>query len=324
MKIAVFGVAHMHVHSYLPKFKNLGIDCIGIFDGDRSRLLEFSQQYQLPAFFTIEELLEEAYDLAIICSENIFHKEYALMNLAKHKHVLVEKPMALTSKDAEEMNKMAEKQGVSLMVAHPVRFSTPIQELREYLKSHDLGTLRSINGTNHGKNPGSWFVDPELSGGGALVDHTVHVMDLVNFLFGLQPESVAAYRQKSDPEMAVEDIGLLSMTFKEEVILSLDTSWNRPDIYPVWGDATLELLFDHGYILVDGFGRKLKLFSDKTSLIEDYYYDEDMDQRMIEALVSSLEEGTIPAITGEDGLYTVQITEMAYQSAMTGKECLFE
>lgn len=319
MKVAIIGVAHMHAHSYVQEFKKRGIEVVGIYDRNPELSQEFGKQYDLPVFDNLETLLALESESVNICSENAFHKEYALKAFEYGKHVIVEKPMALSTADAEAMVAAGKAANRLLVVAHPVRFSEPIQNLKTVIDSGKLGKLKLINSSNHGKNPGGWFIDPELSGGGALIDHTVHICDLVNYLFKIEPKEVFAYAGKSQPEMPVEDIGLIQLTMSEGVIMSLDTSWNRPETYPVWGDAILELVFEKGQMTVDGFGRKLKVFNDVTGTIEEFFYEESMDSRMIDAFITAIQEGLPSPVSGEDGLYTVKITEAAFKSATDKK-----
>lgn len=315
MKLGILGVAHLHIYSYLPILLDQKIGISGVYDWDENRAIDFAKQFSLVNYLSIDQLLETDCDTVLICSENIFHKELALQAMKKQKNVIVEKPMALTSNDAEEMIDEAKKQQVKLMIAHPVRFSQVAQDAKKVIQEQHLGELLAINASNHGKNPGGWFVDPELSGGGALIDHTVHICDLVYDYFELIPCGVTAFKGQKNQNLQVEDIGLVKVDFEGGVFLSLDTSWNRPDIYPVWGDAVMELVFEKGRLGLDGFGRKLKIYSDLEGVIEEFYYEEDMDIAMIKAFIQAVDEDLASPVPGEAGLYTVKITEQAFQSA---------
>lgn len=319
MKVAIIGVAHMHAHSYVQEFQARQIEVVGVYDRNLELSQAFADKYAVPVFEELEALLAVESDSVNICSENVFHKEYALKAFEYGKHVIVEKPMALSTADAEAMVAAGKAAERLLVVAHPVRFSEPIQNLKQVVDSGTLGKLKLINSSNHGKNPGGWFIDPALSGGGALIDHTVHICDLVNYLFGIDPQTVFAYAGKSQPDLPVEDIGLIQLMMTDGVIMSLDTSWNRPETYPVWGDAILELVFEKGQMTVDGFGRKLKVFNDVTNTVEEFFFEESMDSRMIDAFITAIEEGLPSPVSGEDGLYTVKITEAAFQSATDKK-----
>lgn len=323
MKVGILGIAHMHVYSYISELKKNGIPLTGVHDHNQAALQEFCQTQQVPLYTTVSALLQSECDTVLICSENSYHKDLTLQAIAAGKHVIVEKPMALSTADAKTMIAAAKQQSTKLMVAHPVRFSKTAQDFEEVLSTAQLGQLLAINSSNHGKNPGGWFVQPELSGGGALIDHTVHIFDLIHHFFKMEPDTVRAFAGYSTPDLGVEDIGLIQLRFANGVIMSLDTSWNRPNIYPIWGDAVLELIFEQGYLVMDGFGRKAKLYSDANQLIQELYFEEDMDGAMIKAFIHAVEEDLPAPVDGEAGLYTVAITEKAFDSAKQGKELTF-
>lgn len=315
MKVGILGVAHMHAESYFRELEKSNIEITGVYDHCEAAAREFCSIRKIPCFLTVEEVLATDCDTILVCSENVFHKELTLRACEAKKHVIVEKPMALSVTDGEAMIQAAKKNHVKLMVAHPVRFSQPVQDLKKMIAEKDYGPVLAINSSNHGKNPGGWFVDPTLSGGGALIDHTVHISDLVNYLFKITPERISAFVGKSEVDLAVEDIGLVNIQFKEKTIMSLDTSWNRPMIYPIWGDAILEVVFEKGYVIIDGFGRKMQVYSDKQQKIKDIYYEDDMDHLMIQAFIEAIENDLPAPVSGEDGLYTVLITQLAFEAA---------
>ena len=77
-----------------------------------------------------------------------------------------------------------EQAGSKLQIAFPVRFAPPVQKLKAVLDAGTLGRLISAKCTNHGKMPGGWFADSEKAGGGAVMDHTVHVVDVLRWALG--------------------------------------------------------------------------------------------------------------------------------------------
>ena len=76
--------------------------------------------------------------------------------------------------------------GVLLQTAFPVRYNTTVVRAKQMIDEGKLGRILAMKGTNRGRNPGGWFVDPELSGGGAVIDHTVHVADIMRWITGAE------------------------------------------------------------------------------------------------------------------------------------------
>jgi len=312
MKVGIIGIAHMHVVSYIQCFRELGVEFSGVYDEEAGRLKDFCNEYQLQAFTDLDAFLELDFDTVLICSENARHHKQTLAAAKAKKHVIVEKPMALTVEEADEMIQVCKDANVKLMVAHPVRYSKTMQTLKEQVEKGKIGNLLGINTTNHGKNPGGWFIQPELSGGGAIIDHTIHMADLVNWMFQLEIQSVHAIAAHRNPECEVEDNGLLHVRFTNGVFMSLDTSWNRSASYPVWGDASLALLTDKGFIHADGFGRKGTAFVNNT--LQFYPYEQSMDMGMVKAFKEAIEQDLPAPVSGEDGRFTVLLAQMAYES----------
>ncbi len=317
MKIGIIGTAHMHVESYTKHLRTLGVEIVGAFDRNNSRLSEFCKRHELKVFKELNRLLESEIDTVLICSENAFHADYTVAAAMHGKHVIVEKPMALSVSEADKMILACENAKVKLMVAHPVRFSKVMQELKASVDAGKIGRIVAIDATNHGKNPGGWFTEPELSGGGAIIDHTIHMADIVYALFHPEIESVFAMSENWS-EGVVEDTGLLHIRFQDGVFMSLDTSWNRPEAYPVWGDASLSLVTEKGYVHVDGFGRKGLRYSEEKPISFEYF-EADMDFLMLEAFKKAIDEDLPSPVPGVAGRFTVLLSKMAYASIEQGK-----
>lgn len=315
MKVGIIGTAHMHIESYAKHLRALGVELFGAFDRNNSRLTAFCKKHDLQAFKDLNRLLESEIDTVLICSENAFHADYTVAAAMYGKHVIVEKPMALSILEADKMILACESAQVKLMVAHPVRFTKVMQELKEQVDRGNVGKVFAIDATNHGKNPGGWFTEADLSGGGAIIDHTIHMADIVNDLFQPEIESVFATSENWTEDTFVEDTGLLHIRFRNGLFMGLDTSWNRPKAYPVWGDASLSLITEKGYVHVDGFGKKGLRYSEASPIQFDYY-EEDMDLRMLKAFQKAIDEDLPSPVPGEAGKFTVQLVAMAYASVV--------
>ncbi|MFY8329177.1 Gfo/Idh/MocA family protein [Vagococcus carniphilus] len=314
MKVGIIGCAHMHVESYIRCMRELDIEITGVYDHNEEGSEGVSNRHGIPKQESLEALFETGCDTVVICSENKYHCEYTVA-AAEHKcHVIVEKPMALSVSEADVMIDVTNKNQVKLLVCHPVRFAPTMQELKAAVLSGELGEIYAINASNHGKVPGGWFVKKELSGGGAIVDHTIHIADLVYWLFDVEIDSVWAQGLTAVSDIETEDTGLLHVRFKSGELLSLDTSWNRPGNYPVWGDAMLEIISEKGRTVVDGFGRKAELFLEGDKANQWVFYETDMDMAMFENFKEVIELDKPSPVDGNAGKFTIEMFEMAYQS----------
>ncbi len=147
--------------------------------------------------------------------------------------------------------------GAKLAIAFPCRYSPAFQRLREQVREGAIGDVIAIRGTNHGKMPGGWFIDKALSGGGAVLDHTVHVADLNRWLLGAEAETVYAEIGNGFYHQDFDDTGFLNIRYANGVFATLDTSWSRPKTYPTWGDVTLQVVGTGGVLDLDMFAQSV-------------------------------------------------------------------
>jgi len=327
MKIGIMSFAHHHAEGYVQCLKNIpGVDLIGIADEDSARSAHYASVYETHQFRTYEELLEAKPDGVIITSENNKHRSLVEMAAGQKIHVLCEKPIATTLEDGKAMLDACQHAGIWLMTAFPMRFSPPVLEVKNKLDAGDFGTVFCFNSTNQGELPKkyrSWFVDKQLAGGGAIMDHTVHLADMMRWY--LQSEAVEVYAcanqifYKDDVDADVETGGIISITFANGVFATIDCSWCRPSNWPTWGGLTFEMVTQHGAVLVDAFKQNLNIYRKDTPHPTWRFWGSDPNMGMISEFITAIRQDRIPSVTGLDGYRAVEIALAAYQSVKTGQ-----
>jgi predicted dehydrogenase len=316
-RLGIVSFAHMHAYSYARVAKELEargrVVLEAIFDDNEGRLKRAVELYKpRRAYSDFDKLLEEVeVDVAIVASENAKHAKYAVPLLDRGVHVLVEKPIATRLEDAWLMIKTAESRGVKLQVAFVMRY----HDASHYVLSRvrELGRIYSITATNHGKCPFDWFVDPELAGGGAIMDHVVHVADLIRWYTGDEFEEVVAFVGRNIyPELKVEDNAILIGRLKSGATFSIDCSWSRPANWPTWGDVYMHIVGERGAIVLNAFNQNISL-ADETGF-KWVYYGPDADRNMIEDFLRVVERDETPRASGLDGLKALEVVIAAYKS----------
>ncbi|MDR2277348.1 Gfo/Idh/MocA family protein [Vagococcus fluvialis] len=316
MKIGMISFAHHHAYSYADSLMSLpNVEISGIYDPDKVRGVKASKTYQTTYYETLEDLLESDCEAVIICSENSLHKEEVLLSAKAKKHILCEKPIATNVEDGKEMIEACKEAGVILQIAFPVRFCEPIIEAKQILDSGELGELQSIKTTNRGQNPMEWFVNPELSGGGAVLDHTVHMVDIIRWFTKEEVKEVYAEIDTFFEDTPVEDSGILNMVLTNDIVVTHDCSWSRSNNFPTWGDVTIELFGSKGNLRVDALNDHLSNFQDTGKAANHIFFGENMDFGLIKDFVSCVREKREPFITGYDGLKAMEVGLRAYDSA---------
>jgi len=322
VRIAILSFAHMHSFSYafsLSRQKDASL--IGIWDDDQMRGIAAGETYGVPVLQDIDELLGQGVDAVIVTSENVNHRSLVEKAcLGGVKAILCEKPLATTLDDARAMVEICEKRGVFLATAFPCRYSPSFEKLVESHRSGALGEILGIRATNHGVCPFGWFVDPEMSGGGAVIDHTVHVADLNRVLLGKDVEQVYAELGSNMYHQAWEDTGFLTITYKDGPFCTLDSSWSRPKkSFSTWGDVTLEVVATGGVVQVDMFGQALSHFDEKSEHHRLIGWGSDLDNGLVGDFIKAARGESVPKLaTGRDGLMALEVALAAYRSANVG------
>lgn len=323
LRVGIMSFAHLHAEGYIQNLRSMpDIEYVGFADHDTERLKQYGEQFKSPTYDSYKALLADNLDAVIICSENNKHRELVEMAAEAGVHILCEKPIATNEADGQAIIDACKTAGVKLMIALPMRFSATAQQLQQSLANGDLGALYCANTTNQGENPDyhrAWFSDKDLAGGGAVMDHTVHVVDLLRWYMDAEPIEVYAevdnlfYRDKVD----VDTAGLLMITFDNGVFMSLDTSWSRPSFYPTWGNVKMDLIAEGGVLKTDYFTQKLTVYEGKEQRPLWHFWGSDPNQGMIEEFFASIREEREPMITGEDGLAALKVVLAAYESGRT-------
>ncbi|MCP4357554.1 MAG: Gfo/Idh/MocA family oxidoreductase, partial [Chloroflexi bacterium] len=324
-KIGILSFAHHHAEAYIQNLRAIpGVEMIGIADEDPARGRHFADLFDTHLFPSYETLLAARPDGVIVCSENSKHRPLVEMAAQAGINILCEKPLATTLADAQAMIDICHEAGVHLMTAFPMRFSAPLQQLKEQLDTAALGQVYCLNTTNQGQMPighRSWFVDKKLAGGGALMDHIVHLADVLRWY--LPGDVVSVYAQSNHilhaDAVDVETGGLIMLTFADGAFATIDSSWSKPLNYPTWGGLTMELISERGLTVVDAYSQNLNVYQQEPSQHAWMYWGSDANQAMIEEFVAAIREQRRPLVTGEDGYKALEITLAAYESAASGQ-----
>jgi phthalate 4,5-cis-dihydrodiol dehydrogenase len=207
LKIGVAGLGRAFAVTS-PAFSDPRVELVAGADPRREALEKFKKDYGARVYATVEELCADpALEVVYIATPHQFHAPQALVAVSFGKHVLVEKPMALSLADCRAMIDAAHKAGVQLIVGHSHSFDAPVLHARKLISSAAFGRLRMITALD--------FTDflyrprrpEELAtekGGGVLYNQAVHQVDIVRLLAGGKVRSVRAFTGNWDPARPTE------------------------------------------------------------------------------------------------------------------------
>jgi UDP-N-acetylglucosamine 3-dehydrogenase len=208
---------------------NENFSFFGIVDPDKRMLAEIQKKFNLPSdmlFDNVEKCLCNPDINAIhIATPNEIHFTIAHEALAQNKHVLLEKPMALTSRDAFKLARLAEKSGQILLVGHIFRFNAALDKAREILEHGQIGKINYIQM--------SWldYLNP-LPNRDIIFDLLPHPVDIVNFLTGEWPSSIYthSYSYTRSNQTENEDVAFIIMELPDAISAQVTLSWIQPGI----------------------------------------------------------------------------------------------
>jgi predicted dehydrogenase len=337
MGVVGLGMGRGHARGYLSHPQ---AELVALCDMDPVRLAQ--EAAEMGVAQTYEDALEmfdrADLDAVSIAVPNKLHAPLTIAALKRGLHVLCEKPMARTAKEAERMLAAARTAKKNLMINFSFRFSDMSFALKEQVDAGVVGDIyfgRSVWHRRRGvPRFGGWFGVREMSGGGPLIDLGVHRLDLALWLMGY-PEPIAVSGSTYDPiasEMAqregktfdVEDLACGLIKFANGATLVLEASWalnireNEHMITSLYGTR--------GGLVQRNTGGTYDFEAELYTVEGDSHFTKKLDRRTQRApssygeFVDSILEKRQPIATGEHGLKVMKILDGIYKSAATGRE----
>lgn len=298
----------------------------GFFALDQPRAELLAQQYGARAFWGMEELLENV-DVVDICTPTYLHYPMAIRAAQARKHVICEKPLALSVADAQAMIDACVKAGVQLLVGHVVRFFPEYALAKTTVDRGDIGRvavtrLKRVN-FQPTRTTGNWFLDPAKSGG-MIVDLMIHDLDYARWLNG-EVESVFARSVRTKDPTAAGDYCLAILRHANGALTHVEGGWAYP---PPTFLTALEIAGEHGLIehpVGQSVSVKAQFMPGEGGATPDvgviaYPADESPYTTEIKHFYDVLTGATAtPRVTAADGLEALRIALAVEQSARSGQ-----
>ena len=314
---------HMHGVSYANALLQIpNTELVGIYDADAEKGQKLAKQFNTKFFSDYETLLNESLDGVIICTNN---KDHEKMVIAASEHgipSLVEKPFAINIEAGINMLESAKKNDVFIMNALPMRFNPSIIKGKEVIESGTIGDIISIVSINHGKIPDGWFLDTEKSGGGAMIDHTVHLADIIRWYTGSEFKNVYCESGELLHNKGVEDAGIVFTELENGVLATIDFSWAHHKNYPIWPQVDLEIIGTKGVLNVKGFAQVHHIVDANQNLIHDKRFGASGDEGLVQEFIKAIKNKTPMSPTGLDGIRSTELAIAAYESS--NNKCVVE
>ncbi len=278
--------------------------------------------YEIERAMNYDEILEsDEVDAVYVCLPNALHYEYCMRAMENGKHCFVEKPMTVKAEEAWKLVKKAKEMGVVLQVGHMWRFHNDVKFARRVVKEGIIGDIVRVKAYSIHVffYPKGWFVDPRLSGGGALLDMGVHAIDTVQFVLGEGYSSVYADISTSYINYPVDDTDVLFLKTISGIPVLVESGWAQ--MFSSKKEASIEIYGEKGFVSV------FPTFA-ITSLAGEYgefrpskpesHESLEMFRRQAENFAKSILGIEEPLCSGEDGAKVIGVVEAAYESSKKG------
>lgn len=229
IRTAVVGLkmGRAHAHAYKEAERS---DLRWVVDIDEERAATVASEVGCQYTTDYESILDDI-DAISVCLPHHLHAPVSLKALEAGKHVLVEKPMANTEAECLAMIDAADRQGVKLMVAFPLRYREAYVALKEAVDSGEYGDVIVANGFVHGRltpAPGTWFSRKDQLGGGVLFSHGCHDLDIMIWLLGMPLQAYSVSTRVGTEWMEGEGTSQCVMEFEGGALGNLSVSWGLP------------------------------------------------------------------------------------------------
>jgi 1,5-anhydro-D-fructose reductase (1,5-anhydro-D-mannitol-forming) len=301
-----------------------GNEVVAVMSADSDRGKVFAEANRIPASYTsIEALLADpAVDAVYISTTNELHKAQTLAAAAAGKHVLCEKPLALTLEDAREMVAACDRAGVVMGTNHHLRNAASHRKIRELVQSGAIGKplyARVFHAVYLPPHLQGWRLNKPSAGAGVILDITVHDADTLRFILGSEPvEAVALSQQAGMAEGGLEDGVMAAVRFDNNVLAQLHDAFTVK-----YAGTGLEIHGSEGSILGQDVmtqrpvGRvTLRNAQGGTDVPLGH---ENLYAVGLRAFVGAIHGEGAPAATGDDGVRSLATALAVLETTRTGR-----
>lgn len=337
-KIAILGagfITDIHMESYhrfIPE-----AEVVAVYARNADKAKAFAEKHHIPRWFTdIDKIINESgCEIVDICLPNYLHADATIKAANAGKHVIIEKPLAVTLEEADAMIAACKKAGVKLMYAEELCFAPKYERARQLVKEGAIGEIYMLKQSEKHSGPHSdWFYDVSLSGGGVLMDMGCHAMEWFRWMLD-NAKPISVYASMSTVlhknRTKGEDNSIVIVEFENGVTAVAENSWakhggmdDRSEVHGTGGVIYADLFMGNSAISYSkhGYGYAMEK-ADTTVGWSFTVFEEVFNQgypHELKHFVDCVRNNKQPLVTGDDGRVVLEIIYAAYASAGSGKK----
>lgn len=273
-KVAICGTWHVHAGDYTKTALKL-VEVVGVWEENEARKKAFCEEFGLPAFDSLEELIASDADGVIVCCATDSHAAVMEKLAAAGKHIFTEKVLALTKEDCQRVADAVAKNHVSFVISLVQKYQPGPLTVKKIVDSGELGKINYVRFRNcHSGSTNCWlpahFYDAKECGGGAMIDLGAHGMYLIDWLLGVPQTVKSVFTNACTNEKAnamnseqVEDNAVTVMGYADGCIAVNETGFVS-NCYPM----TLEVGGEKGMVVYSGSSVSKRTLTTEGRLVE--------------------------------------------------------
>ncbi|KAA6438379.1 Gfo/Idh/MocA family oxidoreductase [Dyadobacter flavalbus] len=337
-KITILGagfISDIHLESYhrfVPE-----AEVVAVYTRDPEKAKAFSEKHQIGQWYDDMEraISESGCDIVDICLPNFLHAQATLLAAKAGKHIIIEKPLAVTLEEADQMLAACRNAGVKLMYAEELCFAPKYERVRQLVTEGAVGQIYMMKQSEKHSGPHSdWFYDINLSGGGVLMDMGCHALAWFRWMLGNNP-AVSVYATMKtvlhQGRTLGEDNSVVIVEFENGVTAVAEDSWakhggmdDKCEVHGLGGVVYADLFMGNAAVAYsrEGYGYAMEK-ADTTKGWSYAVFEEAFNQgypQELKHFVDCVRHDQEPLVTGEDGRAVLELIYAAYASAGTGRK----
>ena len=338
IKAGIIGCGNIARHRHVPEYAaNPNTEIAGYCDWNRDRAQELAAKYGGRVYESVDELLADpSIDVVSVCVANTQHAEVTIKALNAGKHVLCEKPMAVSVEECEAMVKAADENHRTLMIGQNQRLTHGHQKARQLIREGAIGRVLTFRTTFGHEGPenwsimknNTWFFDRKQSAMGAVADLGVHKTDLIQYIlddYVEEVKSVVATLDKKDPDgnpISVDDNAISIYRMRSGAIGTMTASWTyygaaEDNNTVIYGTEGVLHIYDHpDYTLYIQKRNGERIYYEMDKLITN---ELQFSSGVIDEFVSAILEGRESCISGRDVMIAMKAVFASVKSSETGE-----
>jgi len=339
-KVAILGagfISDIHLecyHRFVPE-----AEVVAVYTRDAAKAKAFAEKHHLPAWYDdMDKLINDSgCEVVDICLPNYLHATATLKAAAAGKHIIIEKPLAVTLEEADSMIAACKSAGVKLMYAEELCFAPKYERVRHLVKEGAIGDTYMLKQSEKHSGPHSdWFYDIKLSGGGVLMDMGCHGIAWFRWMMN-NAKATSVYASMDTVlhknRTKAEDNSVVIIEFENGVTGVVENSWakhggmdDKSEVHGTGGVIYADLFMGNAAIAYSkhGFGYAMEK-ADTTMGWSFPIFEEAFNQgypHELKHFIECVQQNKEPVVTGEDGRAVLEIIYAAYASAGQGKKIM--